>query len=105
MADETFKEYLLNHCDNPEWLKEKIRTLSGLVEKYRLSTWKRNAFGESLRRSVVESIMRHANNCQECFDKINSVYVHAALEEQKKHTPKELEEIERQVMAEFKRYL
>ena len=47
----------------------------------------------------------HASNCQECFDKINSVYVHAALEEQKKHTPKELEEIERQVMAEFKRYL
>jgi hypothetical protein len=100
MADETFKEYLLNDCDNPEWLKEKIRTLSGLVEKYRPSTWKRNAFGESLRRSAVESIMRHASNCQECFDKINSV-----LEEQKTHTPKELEEIERQVMAEFKRYL
>jgi hypothetical protein len=108
MTDETFKEYLLNHCDNPEWLKEKIRSLSGLVQKYRPSTepsWRRNAFGESLRRSVVESIMRHASNCQECFDKINSVYVHAALEEQKKYTPKELQEIERQVMMEFKRYL
>ncbi|MGA9151106.1 MAG: hypothetical protein WBZ36_11050 [Candidatus Nitrosopolaris sp.] len=90
MTDETFKEYLLNHCDNPEWLKEKIRSLTGLVQKYRPSTepsWRRNAFGEGLRRSVVESIMRHASNCQECFDKINSGPPYYTVKSNRRYAP------------------
>lgn len=93
----------MDHRNRSLGLDGHIDTIMCLVlDNKKYSSWR--ARGESLRRSAVESIMRHASNCQECFDKINSVYVHAALEEQKKHTPKELEEIERQVMAEFKRY-
>jgi hypothetical protein len=73
MADnENYRDYLLQQNeDKPWWIKEKIMGMRGLEGKReRPSTepsWKKNAFGQSLRESVMRIMIEHGNGETVCL--------------------------------------
>jgi hypothetical protein len=102
-------DYLLEqNKDKPDWFKAKIKSIPGLDEKRKPSmepSWSTCAFMETISNQVLHAMMKHGNKCRKCFNKMNSVYLHAAEEERKNKSAEELKELGNLLTAELKKHI